>query len=1004
MNWLKDQPAFTLKFFGSEKQNSFVYQKYEDFQRRKKGSQKQEGMSSLKLRFQRSRIIPLGLVLGGLLLLFMPRQGIAQTNQDSQRYLALLLLNLSEEKDFELEVIRQAAGAGMNSVVLTVYWDKVYRNSPAGPGNWAQFDNQVKLATDLGMKVGLRIFLGRNTAYLNGFWTEAESARDYRQSPLREIYNYTHFSFLHEPTVNKAADFVKQVTERYKFLQEQNKMMFVSVVTTPTQEAGYHHMNIPPKGEYKELYLTIFDYSDFYKKGFTEWLRGKYKKIIRLNLLWGSDYESFDEVLPSVAPWDTKESFFGRRGKDWYIYRHLVLKQFNDRMIQTIKDVNSKIPYVVEFGSVIDNVSGVRGTLAFPNLSEKADGIKIHDTELYDHRWTMDVIRSNARPDQWVMNEVFFADFLAHAEYYEQIDECFASGAKLVAFVLSTPGHVASVREVLQNSAAKWLTKPMTPIIATDTVSYRLSRVIDKTVWGVGTYDAWKVLARGRGNPRPVHVHLDEDILRDSYWEVAKNAPPYLLNPIPMQIIAVSRNFTYRLPSDTFADYDGKVVKVEIPTLPAWLKYEDGQLKGTPTVLGDTRILVRGIDDEGGVTEAYFTIRVDTRENANRPPTVKKNLNNVTIAQNKPFVFPLPKDLFVDEDGQVTRIEASEMPVWLTYQNGEFRGTPVNTGDYRIALKAYDDLNAFVETYFTIRVVEPQFFNNPPYVQSTLPVRFAKVKEPFRYTLPTNTFGDNDGYITLITVQNLPTWLSFSLNEFSGVPPEEGEHRVIVRAYDNTGGYVDTPLIIRVEIPRLTFDLLSSGRAVDRRLIRTLRDGDRLAAASLPTLLNIYAYGNFDYDRVKFNLTGPYRYSATAWEFPFALFEDSKGFAPYLGAYTLWASAYKEDSLVLVNSIRFNIMPGDSALAEPLDAWQSYPNPFEQVFNVKMPEDSPLTPYSFTLVTPSGQRTAVANQWITYFDGTAQIDLSGLSLAPGVYFLRVESNGELMHLFRIMKR
>jgi hypothetical protein len=964
------------------------------------------GIMYKKLRVKSIKtVLWLGIWLAGLLLPSGLSAQAPLAPGNTQRYFSLMLLNLSQEKDFELDVIRQAAAAGVNSVLLTIHWDKVYRDSPVGPGDWYRYDSEVQLATQLGLKVSFRVFVGRSRERINGFWTQAESMRDYRQNPIREVYDATSFSYLHQPSVDLAADFVKQVTERYKYLQKDNNLLFISVVTTPTQETGYHMLSIPPNGEYKEIYLTIFDYSDFYKKGFTAWLRSKYKKLIRLNLLWGSDYKTFEEILPPVTPWDVKESFFGRRGKDWYIYRYLVLKQFNDRMIQSVKDVDKNIPYIAEFGSVIDNFSAVRGTLSFRDLCEKTDGIKIHDSEQYDHRWTMDVIRSNMRPDQVIMNEVFYADFLAHSEFYEQIDECFESGAKMVVFVLSTTGHVAAVRDVIRNSANKWINNPLKPLVTTDTVSYRLSRVIDKPVTELGVFDSWKKLARGSGNPRPVHVVLDEDILSDEYWKAADNMPPYLLNPIPMQIIAINRPFSYRISTDTFADRDGTIVKVELPSLPGWLRYEEGELRGTPTVLGDTRLLVRSTDDEGAVTEAYLTIRVDTRENANKPPTVQQNLANVVTAVNESFLFTLPKDLFIDKDGSVTRIEASELPSWLTFQNGQFKGFPTRSANYRVALKAYDDLNAFVEIYFTIQVVEPQFLNNAPYVQHTIPVKFTKVNEPFQYTLPTNIFGDGDGYIALITAQNLPSWLTFSLNQFSGTPPQEGEYRIIIRAYDNVGGYVDTPFILKVEIPKLTFDLLRSGRAIDRQLISTLNEGDTLREVSLPPLLNIYAYGNFEFDRLMMNLSGPYRHSAVANKFPHALFNDDSGFAPYVGTYLLTAQAFKADSLVLVNTLRFSIAPGDSTQQNSqLDDWIGYPNPFENVFNVQLPVNENSASYAFSLVNSSGQRIPVPAKWVTLFGNIAQIDLAGMSLAGGIYFLRVESEGTFVRLFRVMKK
>ncbi len=923
---------------------------------------------------------------------------------NTQRYFSLMLLNLSQEKDFELDVIRRAAEAGVNSVLLTVHWDKVYRDSPTGPGDWYRYDSEIQLAIQLNLKVAIRVMVGRNGNRIKGFWTQAESMRDFNQNPVREVYDATSFSYLHQPSVDLAADFVRQVTERYKYLQKDNNLLFLSVVATPTQEAGYHMLNIPPDKEYTASYPTLFDYSDFYKKGFQIWLQEKYKKIIRLNLLWGGEYKSFDEVLPPVTPWEPKESFFGRRGKDWYIYRHLTLKKFNDQMIQTVKGVDRNIAYINEFGAVSDQVSGVRATLAFHDLDEKTDGVKIHDDARYDHRWTMDIVRSNVRPDQWVMNEVFYADYLPNIEFYEQIDECFESGAKMVVFVLSTTGHVAAVRDVIKNSAAKWIPKPMTPIVTSDTVSYRLSRAVDKSVEDLA-YGPWKQKARGGASPRPVSVILIEDLLQPEYWKAAENAAPYLLNPVPMQIIAISRDFTYKLPTDTFADRDGTVVRMEVSNLPAWLRYENGQLIGQPTALGDSRLLVRGIDDEGGATDAYFTIRVDTRENANKPPTVKKNLTTVTTAINKPFDFALPKDLFADADGTVTRVEVGELPSWLTFRDGQFNGLPTKAEEYRIALKAYDDLSAFVETFFTIQVVEPQFLNNPPYIQKTIPVKFTKVNELFRYTLPADIFGDSDGYISLVTVQTLPNWLNFSLNEFSGKPTEQGEYRVLVRAYDNNGGYVETPLLIRVEIPQITFDLMRSGSLIERQRIVTLKEGDELRAGSLPPRINVYAYGNFEFDRIDFDLNGPYRYNSRTLRFPHALFTDDRGFAPYIGSYTLTASAYRKDSLVLVDKVRFSIAPGDSSkTSRALEEWAGYPNPFESVFNIQLPEGQSAIPYSFSLLSASGQRQPIPAKWITLYGKIAQIDLSGLSITPGIYFVRVESGGEELRLFKVLKK
>ena len=414
---------------------------------------------------------------------------------------------------------------------------------------------------------------------------------------------------------------------------------------------------------------------------------------------------------------------------------------------------------------------------------------------------------------------------------------------------------------------------------------------------------------------------------------------------------------------------------------------------------------MKGIDDEGGSAEAFFTIRVDTRENANKPPTVDSNFSNQMVAVDKPFTITIPKTAFVDPDGSITKVEASELPSWLTFSNGILSGTPGKLGDYRIILKAYDDLNAFVETYFTIKVVEPQFLNAPPFATSGLPVKYAQINMPFNYILPTNIFGDTDGYISSVTVQNRPSWLTFALNEFSGTPTEEGEYRLIIRAYDNAGAYVEIPLVLLVQIPEIRFELVQGGSKVDQRVIRKLSGDDVIPYDSLPSKLNMYAYGNFEYDKVSFDLNGPFRRKATTAIFPYALYEDASGFAPYVGRYTLTVTAFKEDSAVVTNSIEFGISAGDKVdISKNMEDWAFYPNPVESIVNIKLPEYQPGDNLSWEIVTVAGKRMPIVNSLVKVSDELANLDLEAIGLSSGIYFIRVKNNGELVKQFRIFKK
>ncbi|MCF0057846.1 putative Ig domain-containing protein [Dyadobacter sp. CY356] len=922
---------------------------------------------------------------------------------DTQRYLALLLLNISENETQgpELDLIRMAKQYGLNTVYLTVSWDKVYLNSPTDTPKWTRFDDQVKLATSLGMKVAIRIHLGRHTTRYENFWKPQNGAIDNFGKILNSGYKDTSFGFDQQDIVKKGIDFVKEVTQRYKYLQTQKSLLFIAVTNTPTQEAGYPAWNLADEKEKP----AAFDYSPTMISGFRTWLSTNYKKIDRLNYLWGTSFKSFDQAYAPTANWDPFFSFGQRAGKDWYLYRHLVLKNYINQMIDAVKSVDSSIKYLSDFGSVYDNASASRGTLAYKDLSEKADGIKSNDDPTADHHFSMDILRSEAPADFIVGNEAFYNSTLGAGVTGTQINENFSNGANFISVLVSTTTDMQVLESTIRQAGTRWLNTPMQPVTYRDSTGYRLSSAVEKGGSQNVIFNDWSKKAYANpASPKPVHIKLVEDLLSAEYWVDASNHAPYVFRPIPMQIIAVNKDFAFRLPLDTFSDGDGTIVSTRVGALPAWLKFNAGQLTGRPTALGDFRILVQGVDDEGATADAYLTIRVDSKDNTNKPPTVSSNFSNLKVAVNEPFTFTVPKTAFVDSDGTIAKVEASELPSWLTFSNGILTGRPAATGDYRISFKAYDNQDAFVEIYFNVQVVEPQFLNNLPYITATFPDKYAQVNHPFTFILPSDIFADSDGYISSISVQNRPSWLDFSLNVFSGTPTEEGEYRLIIRAYDNSGGSVETVLVIKVEIPQIRFEIVKGGRAVDQTVIRSLSGNDVLAYEDLPSLLNIYAYGNFEYDQVSFNLNGPYRKISTTSKFPYALFEGETGFAPYVGRYTLTVIASNKDSAVVTNSIQFSISSGDSVnITKNITEWQFYPNPVQDIFNFKLPDNSALDQYQYSIVYSTGQRMPVSTG-ITIQDNLVNMDLTRMGLTSGIYYVRVESDGKLVKQFRVFKK
>jgi len=933
-----------------------------------------------------------------------PKVTSGSETEISQRYLALLLLNISEQETQgpELDLIRLAHQYGLNSVYIAISWDKVYPNTPTDTPRWTKFDEQVKLATSLGMKVAIRIHLARHTTRYQNFWKPENGQIDNFGKILNSGYNDTSFGFDQQDIITKGAAFVKEVTQRYKYLQAQKNLLFIAVTNTPTQEAGYPAWNLANGKEQP----SAFDYSPSMVAGFREWLKTNYKKIDRLNYLWGTSLKSFDQAPVPSNNWDPLLSFGQRAGKDWYLYRHIILKQYINKMIDAVKSVDPAIKYVSDFGSAYDHASASRGTLAYKDLSENADGIKSNDDPTTDHRFSMDIIRSEAPADFIVANEVFYNSSLGAGVSLKQINENFEHGANVIAVLASKISDMQQLESTIKQSASRWLNTPFQPIVYKDSTGYRLSSSAEKGGAVNVIFNDWSKKAYANSSsPKPVHIRLVEDLLSDEYWIDAANHAPYVFRPIPMQIIAVNKDFTYKLPIDTFSDGDGTIVGTQTGTLPAWLKFEAGQLKGKPTALGDFRILVRGVDDEGATADAYLTIRVESKENTNKPPTVSNNFSNLKVAVSEPFTFTVPKDAFVDSDGTIVKVEASELPSWLTFSNGVLAGRPSSTGDNRISFKAYDDKNAFVEVYFNIQVVEPQFLNNLPYVTGIIPDKYAQVNHPFSYTLPANIFADSDGYISSITIQNRPSWLNYSLNVFSGTPTEEGEYRLIIRAYDNSGGFVESVFVIRAQVPVIYFEVVKGGPAIDQQIIRSLSGDDVLAYEDLPPLLNIYAYGNFEYDQVKFNLNGPYRKTSTTTKFPYALFEKENGFVPYVGRYTLTVTATNKDSAVVTNSIQFSIYSGDSVnIAKDIKEWSFYPNPIQDILNIKLPDQSAIDAYQYYVVNTSGQIMPVSARHLTIQDNLVNMDFTSMGLSAGIYFIRVESDGKLVKQFRIFRK
>jgi Secretion system C-terminal sorting domain/Beta-galactosidase len=459
------------------------------------------------------------------------------TAQDNQRYLALVLVNIDEKPDdLGVKEIEKAHQLGFNAVNIAVLWDyvKVYRAGTPNP--WIQVDNQIKKASDLGMKIGLRVWVdgwcGDDKSQWcsnfndNDLMVDGEGKYDYAQSgPGKRRMT----SFASTSTLTRMKTFTTEVMERYKKYQENGDILYVSLATTGEQELGYPFGNSATDG--------MFDYSPPMKEAYRVWLRKRYCNDLNvLKKSWGGDYngiKSFNEINPKYSQY-FQYSFENQDGRDWYNFRHFMLKRFSAEFIQTVKSVKVTRPFkfVNDYGSVFDDLAVRRGTMAFQDLGEGTDGIKVNDFLTYNHRFSMDLIRSNM-PNKWVMNEAEIKEFVpnqsesavyAH-EGFKQIDESFTHGAKMVAYFPNVKGK--TLMELLDNAPKfvevikkKWLdNKTPISIIPKGKITFKLSDFLLEggCIFGSGRckiLPMWQEIAAKNGG-QPVEVMLEEDLIKE---------------------------------------------------------------------------------------------------------------------------------------------------------------------------------------------------------------------------------------------------------------------------------------------------------------------------------------------------------------------------------------------------------------------------------------------------------------------------------------------------------
>lgn len=764
---------------------------------------------------------------------------ICPVNLSAQRYICHGLLNLERDINHGLSVMNKMVNVGCNSTMVTVWWDRVYPKPDSKP-NWAQLDNQINHAINvLKIKVAIRIHLGRHIASIPGFYEKDDAVTDFKGKPLTMYYDNNHFSFAHQPSVEKAGSFVKEVCERYKELQQRGQIIFISVVNTPTQELGYNYDNQQFPAD---PYPAVFDHSKWAMIKLKEWTKYKYKTIRTLNSYWGTNYKSFNDVEPYVNWYNVKDSFNGQRGKDWYYVRHLWLKNYIDYITNTIKNVDSSYKVACEFGGVSDNLTLLRGTFAFKNLTEKADIIKTSTDAFQGDGIQGDLVVSNLRPGQKFYTEIAHFDLPTPEALKTYVGRAVEYGCDFIMLGVDYDNGL-DFEKILPavQEAVTWINRPSPPLVYADSLNYRLSQLIDNRE---GVVEDWK--KRSDNGKKKIKFNYDEDLVNEIHE---------IENPLP-----------------------------DIPD----------PIVGNP-------------------------------HEPSKPP-VKEGPNDVPIQ---------------------------------------------------------------IYTDYTFNIV---------------------LDQPFVLRIPENLYIDPDGYIAYIEVIDAPNWLNFNKFEFSfyGKPPKTGITPVKIKIYDNMGASIESTVFFDCALPGINFELIKATYFENNTPIEGrgwIENNRVIYVESLPEKLNIIAHCNLTSVVFRFELTGPYNFKRVSERPPYNLFGEGeiRGFRFPLGRYTLTAGVYRNDTLLTSKTVNFTVKYSTDSTKNILEDWAVYPNPFENVCNIKLPAEEPFTNLEFSLLTYTGRRISIPKQYIKLIDGVAYIDLGALDVVVGSYLLEISKPGEVLKRIRIAK-
>ena len=332
-----------------------------------------------------------------------------------ERYFIFRIWNFNERPEAEFKkAVDTALEAGFTAIKVHMPWHRI--ETADGSVDFSELDRMLDYVINVkGVKAAVSIDFARR--YGDGMLSDDELQRNINgQLCVGDIYyNRAVLSFCSQSATDKAVSFYGRAVEHI------NEKFGKSII-----------LYLPAFTQYceTEYWCTDqFDYSDNAVNAFRASLSEKFGDVSALNEATGKKFASFDEVeAPACSAHDAL-------GVLWYNFRHDALKSFIDRLAAAQKKAAPDSKLAIQLGSVFDNASYLRCTLRFADLCENADVVWFDDAPLYDHKFSMDYVRSSLPEGVIIAQEIDGPrQYNASPEaYLDQGLTSFAYGATIVS-------------------------------------------------------------------------------------------------------------------------------------------------------------------------------------------------------------------------------------------------------------------------------------------------------------------------------------------------------------------------------------------------------------------------------------------------------------------------------------------------------------------------------------------------------------------------------------------